>query len=130
MRLPALLLALATLAGCSTGAQTISYDEFSALPRAEQVRVFNEIEPENRAALVRTQAERWLDIYRDRLNPEEVAAAEDVIAQIVPDLYDGAPQSDRAEALKEQALSTLPLEFVRLAFAEPGATPPPASRQD
>jgi hypothetical protein len=52
-----------------------------------KIRTFNEISPENRAELVRTQVERWLKQNRSRLTPEQIKVVEDSLAVITPDLY-------------------------------------------
>jgi hypothetical protein len=52
-----------------------------------KIRTFNEISPENRAELVRTQVERWRKQKRSRLTPEQIKVVEDSLAVITPDLY-------------------------------------------
>ena len=44
----------------SQGALSVDYDTFMIKPLQEKIRVFNEISPENRALLVKTHAQRWL----------------------------------------------------------------------
>jgi hypothetical protein len=68
-------------------AARVDYETFCKLDRQSKIRTFNEISPENRAELVRTQVERWLKQNRSRLTPEQIKVVENSLALITPDLY-------------------------------------------
>jgi hypothetical protein len=65
----------------------VEYDEFCKLDLQAKNRLFNVITPENRADLIRTQIQRWLDKSRPRLTPAQIQVMEDNIAFIKADLY-------------------------------------------
>jgi hypothetical protein len=70
-------------------AQTVrvDYETFCKLDVQNKIRIFNQVTPENKAELVRTQVERWLKQNRSRLTPEQIRIMEDSLALITPDLY-------------------------------------------
>lgn len=78
----------------------VSYDEVYQKPRNERLRIFREISAENRAALVRTHAERWLAGNRARLSAEQIAVLEEVMQSISPRWYE--PDRD-VEAIEAEA---------------------------
>ena len=93
-RLTGAMIAVAAAAVCllagDIAAQTtpkIDYDSYCTLDLKSKQKVFGEIKPENRADLVRTQAQRWLEKNRARLTPEQVKVMEENIAFVKPDLY-------------------------------------------
>ena len=80
--------ALTALAAQETSkAQTIDYDTFMQMDVQGRIRTFNQITPENRAELVRTQIERWLERNRPRLNAEQIKVMEENIAFVAADVY-------------------------------------------
>ena len=114
----------------SLGAQvTVSYDEFGPMDDPQKIAVFNEVSPENRAVLVRTQAERWLAANRHRLSGEQVGAVARAIAFIEPSRYDEDDvEADRtaSEEVFARVMAVLPREEVGQAFTRRGAYIPPA----
>ena len=97
-----LLLGIALLQDAqSTGSPRppVPYDEFFALTDRDddRIRVFNEITAENRATLVRTHLERWLNRNRGRLSAEQVAMMEENIRFVGPELY-GLPKKPEVQA--------------------------------
>ncbi len=130
-RLAALSLFVVT-AVAGSAQEAVGYDEYARLPRQEQVRVFNEITPEAKAAIVQTHVNRWLAVNRARLSAEQVVAVEEMVSWIRPELYDDVDrEAEQTQAMKraERLLEVLPREDVRRAFGEPGAPgnyiPPP-----
>jgi hypothetical protein len=65
----------------------IGYDQFFFKPVKERIKIFNEISAENRAFLVKTQAERWLSANRSRLTHEQVTIVEELIQSVSPEWY-------------------------------------------
>ena len=66
---------------------TVNYDQFFLKPVKERIEIFNEITAENRAFLVKTQAERWMEANRSRLSREQVFIVEEFIQSISPEWY-------------------------------------------
>jgi hypothetical protein len=97
------------MAGALAQGSTVEYDAFCGLPVERKLRVFNEISPENRAALVRTQIQRWLDKNRSRLTAEQVKVMEDNIAFVRADLYKLPRRPEDLEKAKELEQRTLSL---------------------
>ncbi len=65
----------------------VNYDQFFLKPFKERIEIFNEISAENRAFLVKTQAERWLAANRSRLTYEQVSVVEEMIQSISSEWY-------------------------------------------
>ena len=80
------LLAMTTAVAQET-AQPIDYDTFMQMDFQGRLRTFNQITPENKAALVRTHIERWLDKNRSRLNAEQIKVMEENVAFVAADAY-------------------------------------------
>jgi hypothetical protein len=76
---------------------------------------FNQITPENKADIVRTQIQRWTDVNRARLTPEQTQFMKDMLAFVTADLY-RQPQSDalmaRAKDLEARALALFAKEDI------------------
>ena len=120
--------ALGILCSCTLLAQspvTVDYDAFWQLSRSDQVATFNQITPENKAALVRTQIQRWTDANRARLNPEQLQLIADMLTLISADLY-RQPKSDalvaRSKELETRALTVFSREDVAAAFTREGGS--------
>ena len=65
----------------------VNYDQFFLKSPKERFVIFNEISADNRAFLVKTQAERWLAANRSRLAHEQVSVVEEFIRSISPEWY-------------------------------------------
>lgn len=65
----------------------VSYDQFFLKPVKERLKIFNEISPDNRASIIKTQSERWLAANRYRLTAEQIAVVEEAINAISPEWY-------------------------------------------
>ena len=93
----------------------VNYDQFFLKPVEERVEIFNEISAENRAYLVRTQAERWLATNRLRLTDEQIAAVEEMNRSISPELYRECREEidPKIEALIKKVEAVLSREDVR-----------------
>ena len=57
------------------------------LPREERTARFNELSPDDRATILKTQAERWLRRNRGQLTAAQSAILEDNIRFISPALF-------------------------------------------
>jgi hypothetical protein len=121
LRFAGVMIATAVAAVCllpgDIAAQTskIDYDAYCTLDLKSKQKVFGEISPENRANLVRTQAQRWLDKNRSRLTGEQIKIMEENIAFVKPDLYK-FPRTEvdmaLAKNLEQRTLALMPREDV------------------
>ncbi|MEM8556819.1 MAG: hypothetical protein AAGG50_03150 [Bacteroidota bacterium] len=133
MKTLTLLVALVLSSGLCFAQDAVGYDEFAQLSMEERIRVFNEIDLENRAAIVREQAQRWLARNRARLSEEQVALYGEMLDFIEPAKYDGlSPEEERAAIdLTESFLTLFSLEDYRDAFSnEAPYIPPIADEED
>lgn len=96
---------------------TIEYDGFFLNSVEERIKIFNEISADNRAYLLKTQAERWLAVNRSRLNHQQITVVEEVIQSISPDWYekrrDSVGVKPEAEALAKKLEAAFSREDVR-----------------
>jgi hypothetical protein len=91
---------------------TISYEQFWSQPFDERGTIFEEITPENRALVMKTHTERWLEANRIRLSAEQVEVVEEVSAFVTPDKYDSERRDmgkvhEEAEVLRKKAIALL-----------------------
>lgn len=91
----------------------VDYETFAHCDRRTQVGLFNAVTPENRANLVRTQAERWLAANRPSLTAEQVSAADAALAVITPELYRPETTVEQREAITQTVLDRLASLFTR-----------------
>lgn len=54
---------------------------------SHRVSLFNQLPPTEKAEFFRTHVRRWLEANRHRLSPEQIAAIEEQIAFVTPELY-------------------------------------------
>ena len=92
---------------------SIGYDQFFLKPVKERLEIFNAISAENRAFLVKTQAERWLEANRSRLNQEQIAVAEEMIQSISPEWYKNDRNSEKIEPKVEALIKKMEAVFSR-----------------
>ncbi|MEM9996729.1 MAG: hypothetical protein AAF809_03425 [Bacteroidota bacterium] len=59
MKTVSLLMALVMSSGLCFAQDAVGYDEFAQFGMEERIQVFNEIDLENQAAIVREQAQQW-----------------------------------------------------------------------
>ena len=101
----------------SNDQRVVGYDEFDLKPVGDRIKIFCEISAENRARLVRSQAERWLAANRSRLTDEQIVAAEAAVRSITADWYKDRESIDAvnpdAEALAKRLETVLPREDLR-----------------
>lgn len=119
LRVISVMIAIAVAAVCllsrDTAAQAskIEYDVYCTLDLNTKQKVFGEISPENRAELVRTQIQRWLDKNRSRLTEEQIKIMEENIAIVKADLYK-FPRNEvelaKARSLEQRTLKLMPKE--------------------
>ena len=112
-----------------TGSSVISYDDFMKIsPDARRPR-FASLNPENKALIVRTHAERWLAASRQRLSKSELAEFQEMITFVTPDRYAKRAEAgiDKTEqALREKIRCRVNTADVREAFNVFGAAKPSA----
>jgi hypothetical protein len=115
----ALGLACLLAAALSAQASKVEYDEFCKLDVAAKNRLFAAIPPENRAELIRTQIQRWLEKNRARLSPEQVKVIDENIAFIKADLYKFPRREEdlgKARELEQRTLALMTREDMTEAF--------------
>ena len=114
------VVALCLFAGNSRAqASHVAYDAFCGLSVDTKKKLFTEVSADNRADLVRTQIQRWLDKNRSRLSAEQIKIMEENIAFVKADLYkiprrDG--DLDKAKDLERRTLALMPREDMTEAF--------------
>lgn len=107
---------------------TVTYDDFLKLDAAQRVDLWGTMSPEDKSAIVRTHAERWLDRNRSRLTAGQTALVEEAIAFLTPELYrnpNDPEQVRREEALRAKLKCRLRRSDVMSAFkvvSPPAAT--------
>ena len=97
--------------------RVVGYDEFYLKPVEDRIKIFSEISAENRAGLVKEQAERWLAANWSRLTDEQIAVVEEVVRSIKPEWYKNRENIDEisheAEALAGKIQTVLLREDLR-----------------
>ena len=109
---------------------TISYNDFVKLDAAQRVDLWGRMSPENKSAIVRTHAERWLDRNRGRLTAGQTALVEEAIAFLSPELYKNPTdpeQLKRQDALEAKLKCGLRRSDLINAF---GVVSPPSTNSD
>jgi hypothetical protein len=107
----------------------MSYEQFMRLDAAQRVSRFQGLTPQDKARLKRTHAEHWLAGHRDRLNARQLAAVENAVAFISPDLYErgqDAASKAREERIKSDLQCSLSHKDVMDAFTFWDPAPQPA----
>lgn len=91
----------------------VSYDELMPLPFEERLKIFNEISAENRALLVKTQVERWLETHRLQLNQTQIALLDEAVQFITPDKYEEDRDTEKVEREIEKLQKKMETVFSR-----------------
>lgn len=78
-----------------------TYEAFMALPPADRLARFRELDPEAKALIFRTHAGRWLEANRPRLTPAKIAIVEDHIAYFTPAFWRTPDDPEIAHAGEE-----------------------------
>jgi len=108
--------ALAFSSSVSAQAATVDYDTLmQQQDKAAIRRQFAQLSPENKALIVRTQIERWINANRARLLPAQLQVMQEMAAVVSPDLY--SPNRTeatlaRVQELEKRAISLLGKEDV------------------
>jgi len=77
---------------------TVDYDNFYKLNEQGRISFFNQITPENRAALVLEHFDRWVEANRTRLTPQQLEQVKAYAALMTAHKY---PMPVRDQLLKE-----------------------------
>ena len=110
------VVALAFSSSVSAQAPTVDYDTLmQQQDKAAIRRQFAQLSPENKALIVRTQIERWINANRARLLPAQLQVMQEMAAVVSPDLY--SPNRTeatlaRVQELEKRAISLLGKEDV------------------
>ena len=110
----------------------ISYDQFMKLDSASRTSRFREVNPETKAMIMRTHAERWLAANRGRLTNGQVALVQEAIDFVTPALYRNPSDPElkrKSDALEAKFKCRLRHSDMMAAFG-PSQAPPPASWLD
>jgi len=83
----ALLSSFAARAQVTQLTPKVDYDTFMQQDVQGRIKTFNQVTPENRADLVRTQIRRWVEKNRSRLTPEQLKIMDENLAFVTADRY-------------------------------------------
>ena len=86
---------------------TVDYDTFWKHDLQGRLRTFQQISPENRAALVREHIERWLEANKARLTPQQIEVMKSNAAFATPDKYGSPMTEERRKELAAMEARTL-----------------------
>jgi hypothetical protein len=100
------VVALAFPAHAQVAPAAIDYDTFMQQDVQGRLRVFNQVTPENRAELVRTQIIRWVEGNRARLTPEQLKVMDENLAYVTPDRYRQPMNQEQKAQAKEMEART------------------------
>jgi hypothetical protein len=64
----------------------VDYDTFMKQDTQSRIKIFNEITPENRADLVRTQIQRWMEKNKTRLTTKQMNMMNENLAFVTADV--------------------------------------------
>ena len=106
-----LILFLFFLPATVSAQDVVTYDDYAQMVREEQIRVFNEITPENRAEIMKVQVERFLEANRERLNTDQISALETLSEKIQPSMYNTALNAEARDQQAGQFVSDLRAVF-------------------
>ena len=94
------------------------YKEFMAFPADHRRAQFAAMSPENKAGVMRTHMERWIQANKGRLTAPEIAVFEEMVAYVTPEIYRRPPESavdKREEELRAKMRCRVSPEDVRAA---------------
>ncbi|MBI2219607.1 MAG: hypothetical protein HYU53_00165 [Acidobacteria bacterium] len=77
------------------------YEQFMSLTAEQRREAFARLPADQKAALKRTHAQRWLETHRAELSAGQVAAVEQAIDFVTPELYDGPQTEERRRREQE-----------------------------
>jgi hypothetical protein len=109
-----------------------TYQEFMKLSRQQRTERFSALSPENRALIIRTHAEQWLERNRGRLSTGQVALVQKAIDFVTPALYrtpNDPELIEKSKALELELQCRMRRSDLLEAFG-PGRSPVPASWLD
>jgi hypothetical protein len=107
----------------------ISYDQYMPQPIKQRINIFNEISAENRALLVKTHVERWLEINRQQLRKEQIEMVQEMLRFITPEKYetgiDMGEVDQEIKDLQRKAETVFSRDQLRQIFSERADYVPP-----
>lgn len=114
--------------GLQVAASSSDYDAFMKLSSQNRRARFNAMSAEARATIVRTHVRRWMDRNAGRLSAGELAAFEEIVAFLTPELSGHATSAPnkREDAVAARIRCRVAPEDVRHAtnvFGEPAESP-------
>jgi hypothetical protein len=101
----------------TVGSQEMSLDAFMKIDESKRRAVFAGLTPENRARLKREHATRWLRTHRPELSPRQIAAVEQAILFLTPEVY-ANPDAPGLRAREEKVIHDLSCALGKQAAAE------------
>ena len=100
--------------------QKLAYDEFVTLPDDRRDAVFQRLNAEDKAAIMRTRFERWLEEHRKDLSARQISTVGEAIDLVTPQIFEGPPdeqmkrrQNDVSERLACSLGSELAYSFAK-----------------
>jgi len=103
----------------------VPYGAFMTLSSRQRLDRFGTMTPENKAAIMQTHAQRWLELNRARLTSGQTALVQEAISFLTPALYRNPQEPEQVkkeEELKSRLNCRLRRSDVMEAF---GAVRPP-----
>lgn len=106
-------------------APSLAYEEFVRLPPERRDEVFRQLGAETKAAFLSKRWEQWLTENRGQLSSNQVAAVQEAINLVTPELFQTAPDAkarERQDAVAKKLHCSLGAELA-YSFARGGAPP-------
>ena len=110
MRRKLAVLAIVCLSAIAASAQTpptVDYDTFWKHDLQGRIRTFQQVSPENRAALVKEHIERWVEANKASLTTAQLEIMKANAAFVTADKYASPMTEERNKAIKDLEAKTL-----------------------
>ena len=86
----------------ATAGVEISYEDFAALTQSARLEVFNRMDSNGKADLLRTHLQRWRDSNKERLTADQLEfISMRALPVITPDLYDRPVAEEKVQEMRQ-----------------------------
>ena len=109
---------------------TLTYEEFDRLPLERREKAYTQLSAETKAAFLRKRFEQWLAQHRGQLSSSQIAAVQEAINLVTPELFERAPNAEerqRQDAVSKKLRCSLGAELA-YSFAQGEAAPAKGER--
>ena len=104
--------------------QKVTYDTFCGLSDEAKRAAFNAATPEEKTVVMKTHVERWRDANRSRLNAQQLALLDEMVAVVTSESYTPGPGREAAQnklrALEPKLAELFSPEDIRAAMQPNG----------